>query len=80
MAVLQAEIDKVKAKNDPDATPSQKAEAKAGYAATPNFFCPGCGTPANRDKRFCPSCGESLKEHHNKAADNGMDPIDVEAQ
>ncbi len=38
MAVLQAELDQIKVKNDPDATPTQKAEAKADYSAW--FYLP----------------------------------------
>jgi hypothetical protein len=76
ISVLQAEIDQMKLKNDPDATPAQKAEAKAGFKASPDFQCPSCHAPASREKPFCPACGESLKE--GKGSDN--EPLDVEAE
>ncbi|HNN62741.1 MAG TPA: zinc ribbon domain-containing protein [Candidatus Obscuribacter sp.] len=82
MAVLQAELDQIKVKNDPDATPTQKAEAKAGYSASPGFTCPTCGTPANREKAFCPSCGGALKakSEESKKASDGTDEVEVEAE
>jgi rubrerythrin len=72
--VLQAEYDQIKINNDPDATPSQKAEAKAGYTASPGYTCHSCGAPANRERPFCPACGESIK---NK---NGTDEVEVEVE
>lgn len=78
MAILQTELDQIKVKNNPDATPSQKAEAKAGYSASPNFFCPGCGSPASRDKAFCPSCGEKLTDNKRPEASDGTETVDVE--
>jgi rubrerythrin len=76
ISVLQAEIDQMKVKNDPDATPSQKAEAKAGFKASPDYTCPSCQAPASREKPFCPACGESLKGA--KGSDN--EPVDVEPE
>jgi hypothetical protein len=75
ISVLQAEIDQLKLKNDPDATPSQKAEAKAGFKASPDYVCPSCHAPASREKPFCPACGESLKP---KEKDD--EPLDVEPE
>lgn len=92
IAVLQAEIDQLKVKNGPDATPSQKAEAKAGYSASPGFTCPACGAPANKEKSFCPSCGASTKGDSNNggsqsssgsSSSNGSDgteEVEVEAE
>jgi len=74
ISVLQAELDQIKVKNDPDATPTQKAEAKAGFRTSPDYNCPSCHAPASREKPFCPACGESLKG--NKGS--GTDPVDVE--
>lgn len=72
IAVLQSELDQIKVKNDPDATPSQKAEARAGYTASPGYFCPSCGAQANREKAFCPACGGALKSKgENKSGGNG---------
>lgn len=61
IGILQAELDSLKMTNSPDASQQQKAEAKAGYTATPGFECPSCSAPASKDKSFCPSCGESLR-------------------
>ncbi|MBX9939047.1 MAG: hypothetical protein K2Y32_07315 [Candidatus Obscuribacterales bacterium] len=88
IAVLQAEIDQLKVKNDPDATPSQKAEAKAGYSASPGFTCPACGAPANKEKSFCPSCGASTKGEsgkngsasHSSTNSDGTEEVEVEAE
>ena len=70
VASLQAELDSMKVQNDPNTSASKKAEAKAGYTATPGFDCPKCHAPANREKAFCPTCGEPLKA-------NGADIVDV---
>ena len=82
IAVLQSELDQIKVKNDPDATPSQKAEAKAGYTSSPGFVCPNCGAPANREKSFCPACGGSLKAKGQAAEASangeGTDEVEVE--
>lgn len=59
---LQAELESLRAQSDPNASASQKAEYKAGYAPTAGFNCPHCQAPANVDKSFCPACGCSLKE------------------
>jgi hypothetical protein len=75
ISVLQAEIDQIKVKNDPDATPSQKSEAKAGFKTSPDYHCPSCNAPASREKPFCPACGESLK-----GSKHDSDPVDVEPQ
>jgi len=75
IAVLQSEIDQMKAKADPDATPSQKAEARAGFKTSPDYNCPSCHAPASREKPFCPACGESLKP-----TKSDSDPIDVEPE
>jgi rRNA maturation endonuclease Nob1 len=82
MAVLQAELDQTKVKNDPDATPAQKAEAKAGYSASPGFTCHACGAPANRDKPFCPGCGASVKDNGAKhdSKHSGTDEVEVEVE
>lgn len=72
--VLQTEYDQIKINNDPDATPSQKAEAKAGYTHSPGYVCHSCGAPANREKPFCPACGEPLKTK------NGTEEVDVEVE
>jgi len=69
----------MKIKNDPDATPSQKSEAKAGFKASPDYSCPSCHAPASREKPFCPACGESLKPS-DKDKDKGDEPVDVEAE
>jgi hypothetical protein len=58
---LQAELDSLQMQNDPNISASKKADAKAGYTATPGFECPKCHAPANREKGFCPACGEPLK-------------------
>jgi hypothetical protein len=58
---LQAELDSLQMQNDPTVSASKKAEAKAGYTATPGFTCSKCHAPANREKAFCPTCGEPLK-------------------
>ncbi len=60
---LQAELDSLKMQNDPSTPAYKKAEAKAGYTATPGFECPNCHAPANREKSFCPTCGEPLKHN-----------------
>ncbi|MBS1992015.1 MAG: zinc ribbon domain-containing protein [Cyanobacteria bacterium SZAS LIN-2] len=75
ISVLQAEIDQIKVKNDPDATPSAKAEARAGFKTSPDYTCPSCHAPASREKPFCPACGESLR-----ANKSDSDPIDVEPE
>lgn len=88
IAVLQSELDQIKVKNDPDATPSQKSEARAGYTASPGYFCPSCGAQANREKAFCPACGGALRtksENKSGAASAtttgaaGTDEVEVEA-
>jgi hypothetical protein len=66
---LTAELESMRMANDPNAPASKRAEAKAGYNATPGFECPRCHASANRDKSFCPTCGESLK--------SGEDIVDV---
>lgn len=70
---LQAELDSMKVQNDPNIPASKRADAKAGYTATPGFECPNCHAPANREKAFCPTCGEALKR-------NNGDVVDVEAE
>ncbi len=70
---LQTELDGLRAANDPSASTSQKAEAKAGFTPTPGYECPSCHAPASKDKSFCPSCGESLVA---KKSDD--DTVDVE--
>jgi len=75
IGILQAELDSLKMANNPDASQQQRAEAKAGYTATPGFTCPSCHAPASRDKSFCPSCGESLRPS-SKSSDD--DIVDVE--
>jgi hypothetical protein len=77
ISLLQAEVDAIKAANDPSAPASQKAETKAGFKPTPGFECPSCHAPASRDKAFCPICGASLKDAK-AAASDGTDVIDVE--
>ncbi len=59
---LQAELDSLQMQNDPNIPASKRADAKAGYTATPGFECPKCHAPANREKGFCPTCGEPLKQ------------------
>ena len=77
IGLKQAELDTLKAQNDPNVSTSDKAQAKAGYAPTPGFECPSCHAPASKDKAFCPACGETLKRKSHK--DNGNDdgPVDV---
>ncbi len=71
ITVLQAELDQLKAQYDPDRPASQRAEAKAGYTATPGFVCPHCQAPAAADKSFCPACGGSLKESNGTRSESG---------
>jgi hypothetical protein len=75
IGILQAEIDQSKVASDPNASASAKAEAKAGFTATPGYQCPRCQAPASRDKSFCPVCGESLKK---SSSNSGDDIVDVE--
>jgi hypothetical protein len=72
MSLLQQEIETSKTAQDPNAAASTRADAKAGYTATPGFECPRCHAPANREKAFCPLCGESLK------SSKSDDVVDVE--
>lgn len=70
IADLNDELEALQLANDPNASASQKSQAKAGYHPTSGFTCPKCEAPANEDKPFCPSCGCSLtegkeKRHHN---------------
>ncbi|CAN5410636.1 hypothetical protein BH11CYA1_BH11CYA1_36780 [soil metagenome] len=84
ISVLQTELDQIKVNHDPDATPTQKAEAKAGYTTSAGFHCQSCGAPANREKAFCPACGESLKSDEtaseSKKADDGSGEVEVEPE
>ena len=89
ISVLQSELDQIKINHDPDATPSQKAEAKAGYSTSAGFHCHSCGAPANREKAFCPACGESLKssddtepdaKSDDKKASAGSSEVEVEVE
>jgi hypothetical protein len=73
--LMQAEIDSMKTSTDPNASPSARAEAKAGYSTSPGFECPSCHAPASREKSFCPLCGGSLKGSNGSSSD---DIIDVE--
>lgn len=65
---IQAEVDNIKTQVDPDAVASKRAEAKAGYNATPGYSCPRCHAPASREKSFCPVCGEPLKRSNTGAS------------
>ncbi len=67
---LSAELESLRMANDPNTPASKRAEAQAGYNATPGFECPRCHAAASKDKSFCPTCGESLK--------SGEDIVDVE--
>jgi hypothetical protein len=67
---LSAELEGLRMASDPNTPASKRAEAKAGYTATPGFECPRCHAAASREKSFCPTCGESLKP--------GEDIVDVE--
>ncbi len=60
ITVLKAEMEKLKAQYDPDASAAEKTEARAGYSHTPGFTCPHCQAPANSEKSFCPACGGVL--------------------
>ncbi len=84
ISVLQSELDQIKVNHDPDATPAQKAEAKAGYSASPGFTCESCGAPANRERAFCPACGSALKnsaeEKSKSNGDSGTEEVDVEPE
>lgn len=59
---LQAELEALQLQNDPSVPASKKADAKAGYTATPGFMCPRCHAPANKEKAYCPTCGEPLSQ------------------
>ncbi len=95
ISVLQSELDQIKVNHDPDATPSQKAEAKAGYSASPGAVCESCGANVNVDRPFCPACGSSLKNNgtddkahkssdkgpgSHKKKDHGTDEVEVEPE
>lgn len=69
LTVIQAEIVALQAQNDPNASYSKKAEAHAGYTATPGFNCPHCGAEANRAKSFCPSCGGNIGDGNSDDSD-----------
>jgi len=62
IALLQTELDSLRAANDPETPASQRADVKAGFNPTPGFECPTCHAPASKDKAFCPICGNSLKK------------------
>jgi len=73
IADLQEELEALQLANDPNATASQKSQAKAGYHPSHGFACPKCKAPANEDKPFCPSCGCALGGaggHHTECADD----------
>lgn len=74
--ILKAELETIKAANDPNTPQSQRSETKAGFKPTPGYECPRCHAPASRDKKFCPACGETLGG--SAKADDG--PVDVEAE
>jgi hypothetical protein len=78
IGVLQAELDQIKVKNDPDATPSQKPEAKAAYSASPGVTCPSCSAPVNREKPFCPACGATLKNKNGSS--DGTEEVEVDVE
>jgi len=77
ISILKAELETVKAANDPNAPASTRSETKAGFKPTPGFDCPRCHAPAARDKKFCPACGETLTGGATKKDDG---PVDVEEE
>lgn len=78
--ILKAEMDSIKAANDPSTPQSTRAETKAGFRPTPGFECHRCHAPASRDKKFCPACGESLSTGGSSSAKSDDGPVDVEAE
>ena len=72
ISVLQAQLDSLKMQNDPNVPASKKAEAKAGYTATPGFVCPKCHASANREKAFCPTCGEPLSASRSQSEQDNI--------
>ncbi|MBZ0188783.1 MAG: hypothetical protein K8F91_21245 [Candidatus Obscuribacterales bacterium] len=74
--VLKSEIDALKVADDPNASTSKRAEAKAGFKPTPGFVCPHCEAPASKEKKFCPACGGNL---HSKPQPDDA-PLDVEPE
>ncbi len=72
--LLNEELNKIKAQNDPNAPASQKAKAKAGYRTTPGSKCKSCKSDISLDKNFCPVCGERIDISESESSDSSENP------